>query len=123
MLKLHIYGYRYGVRSSGILEREARLNIEVRWLLGEIVPSNKTIAIDSFKLRAQNSLKNNYNQGKIDRHLDYIDNRIREFENALDQSDREEEKPNLQRRLKYRKPAKVTKRDLKRNLTQQVKRK
>ena len=66
------------MRSSRKLEREAMLNIEVRWLLGEIVPSNKTIAIDSFKVRAQNSLKNNYNQGKIDRYLDYIDNRIRE---------------------------------------------
>jgi len=103
LLKLYIYGYRYGVRSSRKLEREARLNIEARWLLGEIVPSNKTIAIDSFKVRAQNSLKNNYNQGKIDRHLDYIDTRIREYENALDQSDSEEEKAELAEKLKIQK--------------------
>ena len=103
LLKLYIYGYRYGVRSSRKLEREARLNIEARWLLGEIVPSNKTIAIDSFKVRAQNSLKNNYNQGKIDRHLDYIDTRIREYENALDQSDSEEEKAELAEKIKTQK--------------------
>ena len=35
--------------------------------------SGETIAIDSFKIRAQNSLKNNFNQKKIDRHLEYID--------------------------------------------------
>jgi len=29
----------------------------------------KTIAIDSFKIRAQNSLKNNFNEKKIKRHL------------------------------------------------------
>lgn len=136
LLKLYIYGYRYGVRSSRKLEREAKLNIEARWLLGEIVPSNKTIAnfrkdnaeqfraifrkfvfllkeldliegktiaIDSFKVRAQNSLKNNYNQGKIYRHLDYIDNRIREYENALDQSDSEEEKAELSEKIKTQK--------------------
>ena len=91
------------MRSSRKLEREAMLNIEVRWLLGEIVPSNKTIAIDSFKVRAQNSLKNNYNQGKIDRHLDYIDTRIREYENALDQSDSEEEKAELAEKIKTQK--------------------
>jgi len=36
----------------------------------------KTIGIDSFKIRAQNALKNNYNQAKIDRHQKYIDNKM-----------------------------------------------
>lgn len=49
--------------------------------------SGKTIAIDSFKIRAQNSLKNNFNQKKIDRHLDYIDNKIAEYEQQLDEND------------------------------------
>jgi len=44
----------------------------------------KTIAIDSFKIRAQNSLKNNFNQRKVVRHIDYIDQRITEYEKALD---------------------------------------
>ena len=44
----------------------------------------KHIAIDSFKIRAQNSLKNNHNQRKIDRHLEYIDNKINEYFELLD---------------------------------------
>jgi len=44
----------------------------------------KTIAIDSFKIRAQNSLKNNFNQRKVKRHIDFIDQRITEYEKALD---------------------------------------
>ncbi len=44
----------------------------------------QTIAIDSFKTRAQNSLKNNFNARKVKRHIDYIDNRIAEYEKILD---------------------------------------
>jgi len=43
----------------------------------------KTIAIDSFKIRAQNYLKNNFNQKKIYRHIDYIDNKINEYQQQL----------------------------------------
>lgn len=46
-----------------------------------------TIAIDSFKIRAQNSLKNNFNERKIKRHIKYIDNKIEEYEKALDLED------------------------------------
>ena len=49
--------------------------------------SGETIAIDSFKIRAQNSLKNNFNQKKIDRHLDYIEGKIAEYEEKLDEGD------------------------------------
>lgn len=45
----------------------------------------KTIAIDSFKIRAQNSLKNNFNERKVKRHIDYIDKKITEYEQELDQ--------------------------------------
>ena len=45
------------------------------------------IAIDSFKIRAQNSLKNNFNERKIKRHIKYIDNKIEEYEKALDLED------------------------------------
>jgi len=44
----------------------------------------KTIAIDSFKIRAQNSLKNNFNERKVKRHLDYIDKKVGEYEQQLD---------------------------------------
>jgi Transposase and inactivated derivatives len=132
LMKLYFYGYRYGIRSSRKLEREARLNLEVRWLLCEQTPSarticmfrkeysenfraifrkfvfllkelglieGKTIAIDSFKVRAQNSLKNNYNQKKIDRQLEYIDGRIREFEEAMEVADLQEVKSAFQTKI------------------------
>lgn len=132
LLKLYFYGYRYGIRSSRKLEREAAFNLEVRWLLCEQTPSarticsfrreyseafrnifrkfvfmlkelglveGKTIAIDSFKVRAQNSLKNNYNQKKIDRQMEYIDGRIKEFEDALDVADSGEVKTALTQKI------------------------
>ena len=139
LLKLYFYGYRYGVRSWRKLEREARLNLEVRWLLCERMPSarticmfrkehaevfsaifrkfvfllkelglieGKTIAIDSFKVRAQNSLKNNYNQKKIDRQLEYIDGRIAEFTDALDAADSQEERSVLAEKIQTQKSRK-----------------
>jgi len=140
LLKLYFYGYRYGIRSSRKLEREAAFNLEVRWLLCEQTPSarticsfrkeyaeafrnifrkfvfllkelglveGKTIAIDSFKVRAQNSLKNNYNQKKIDRQMEYIDGRIKEFEDALDVADSQEVKANLQQKIETQKKRKA----------------
>ncbi len=47
----------------------------------------QTIAIDSFKIRAQNALKNNFNQKKIDRHIKYIDDKINGYINQLEQED------------------------------------
>jgi len=44
----------------------------------------KTIAIDSFKIRAQNSLKNNFNERKVQRHIEYIDKKIAEYQQDLD---------------------------------------
>lgn len=43
----------------------------------------KLIAGDSTKLRAQNSKKNNFNKKKIDRHLQYIDGKLQEYNHAL----------------------------------------
>ena len=45
------------------------------------------VAGDSTKLRAQNSKKNNFNQKKIDRHLEYIENKLAEYNKALAESD------------------------------------
>jgi transposase len=45
------------------------------------------IAGDSSKFRAQNSKKNNFNEKKISRHLTYIENKLREYNKALAQSD------------------------------------
>jgi transposase len=132
LLKLYLYGYHNGIRSSRKLGREARLNFEAIWLTSGQYPRYKTIAdfrknhsaafrqvfrsfvrllrdweltggetiaIDSFKIRAQNSLKNNLNQNKIDRHLEYIDNKIAEYETSLDQADNEDDKQELQQKI------------------------
>lgn len=44
MLKLLIYGYSYGVRSSRKLERETNYNLSFIWLMGGLKPDHKTIA-------------------------------------------------------------------------------
>jgi transposase len=44
MLKLLVYGYSYGVRSSRKLERESHYNLSFIWLTGGIQPDHKTIA-------------------------------------------------------------------------------
>ena len=56
----------------------------------------KTIAIDSFKIRAQNSLKNNFNERKVKRHIDYIDKKIAEYEQVLDHEFDEDTKDKLE---------------------------
>jgi transposase len=47
----------------------------------------KTIAVDGSKFRASNSKKNNYSQNKIDRHLSYIEQKLEEYLQQLDQAD------------------------------------
>jgi transposase len=49
----------------------------------------KLIAGDSTKQRAQNSKKNNFNKGKIERHLAYIDNKLEEYNKAIQEADGE----------------------------------
>ena len=56
LLKLYFYGYFNGIRSSRRLERECSRNIEVRWLLGGLVPNYHTIA--DFRKDNPKALKN-----------------------------------------------------------------
>jgi hypothetical protein len=58
----------------------------------------ETVAIDSFKIRGNNSLKNNFNEKKLKRHLEYIDAQISEYERMLDACDMEEEKEELKKK-------------------------
>ena len=44
LLKLYLYGYLQGIRSSRKLEREASRNLEVMWLIEGLRPTYKTIA-------------------------------------------------------------------------------
>lgn len=139
LMKLYLYGYRYGIRTSRKLEREARTNLEAMWLLSGNSPKYKTIAdfrknhskafrevfrrfvcllkewnliegetiaIDSFKIRGSNSLKNNFNEKKLLNHIAYIDAQIQEYEAILDASDKEEDTQELEEKLKERKEKK-----------------
>lgn len=120
LLKLFIYGYLNSIRSSRVLEKECKRNVEVMWLLKQLVPDHNTIsnfrrdnekairkvfrytvslskeynliggkliAGDSTKLRAQNSKKNNFNQKKIEQHLQYIEDKLSQYTEALAQED------------------------------------
>ncbi len=120
LLKLFIYGYLNSIRSSRVLEKECRRNIEVMWLMKELVPDHNTIsnfrrdnekairkvfkytvsvakqfdliggkliAGDGTKLRAQNSKKNNFNEKKINQHLQYIARKLDEYTTALATAD------------------------------------
>lgn len=44
LIKLYLYGYFNGIRSSGKLERECSRNVELMWLIGCLKPDFKTIA-------------------------------------------------------------------------------
>ena len=55
MLKLLVYGYSYGVKSSRKLERQAHHNMAFIWLLGGLKPDHKTIA--EFRRKNKNSIQ------------------------------------------------------------------
>jgi transposase len=57
------------------------------------------IAGDSTKLRAQNSKKKNYNQKKIDRHLEYIDKKLGEYNARLELGDRNGQREEIEREI------------------------
>lgn len=55
MLKILIYGYSYGIRSSRKLERALHHNVSFIWLAGALKPDHKTIA--EFRRRNKKALK------------------------------------------------------------------
>lgn len=61
--------------------------------------SGHTVGIDSFKIRAQNSLKNNFNQRKIQRHIKHIDQKLDDYFDQFDEGDQEV----LHRKIQYNK--------------------
>jgi transposase len=58
--------------------------------------AGETIAIDGTKSRAHNSKKANFNQKKIDKHLEYIDAKTQEYLDALEQNDAKENPDKIQ---------------------------
>jgi transposase len=128
-LKIYLYGYLNGIRSSRKLEKESFRNIEMQWLLEDIRPNyhsisdfrknnpvalknlfklfvcflkdadlieGKTIAIDGTKSRAHNSRKANFNQKKIDKHLEYIEAKTQQYLDALEENDAKESPVKIQ---------------------------
>lgn len=124
LLKIYLYGYLNRIRTSRLLERECKRNVELIWLIGGLRPCFRTIAgfrsdnvsalenlfrsfvqllrawnlfdastvaIDGTKLRAVNSKKNNYNPNKIERQLEYIDNRITTYLTEMEKADAAED--------------------------------
>ena len=55
MLKLLLYGYSYGIRSSRKLEREVYNNLSFIWLMKNLKPDHKTIA--EFRRKNKPALK------------------------------------------------------------------
>lgn len=55
MLKLLVYGYSYGIKSSRKLERETHHNLAFIWLMGGLKPDHKTIA--EFRRKNKGALK------------------------------------------------------------------
>ena len=123
-LKLYLYAYLNGIRSSRKLEREAIRNIELQWLLQGLHPNyhsiadfrkinaqalqnlfklfvsflkdtgligGKVIAVDGTKIRGNNSKKNNYNPKKIQRHLDYIEQKSKALLEEFERTDAAED--------------------------------
>ena len=78
----------------------------------------ETIAIDSFKMRAQNALKNNFNQNKIDRHIAYIDGKIKEYQEQLDQGDGDSDHQEIQDKIDYQESKKEKYRNIEKQLQQ-----
>lgn len=91
---------RFRKQNPKAIKRAFRASVELARnfdLIGAVL-----IAGDSTKLRAQNSKKNNYNKKKIQRHLEYIDRKLEEHNNALAEADGDE-KSELEKEIHHRK--------------------
>lgn len=92
MLKLSIYGYLNKTRSSRSLEKESKRSIRIIFLANVALASKfcliggKLIARDSTKLRAQHSKKNNFNERKIKRRIEYIDAKLELYTKMIEQN-------------------------------------
>jgi len=58
LLKLYLYGYMNGIRSSRRLEKESGRNIELQWLLKRLQPNYHTIA--DFRKTNGKALRNTF---------------------------------------------------------------
>lgn len=75
------------------------------------------LAGDSTKLRAQNSKKNNFNEKKIKQHIEYIDTKLTEYNEALELADTENKKI-IQEKIELQNTRKTAYEDLQKKLDQ-----
>lgn len=113
-------GLRPSARKIAYFRKEnaAAFKLAFRYFVGllkewELI-EGATLAIDSFKIRAQNAQKNNFNQKKIDRHIAYIDNKIKEYQDQLDQGD--VDKQEIETKVTYQKSKKERFRNIEKRL-------
>ena len=64
----------------------------VGFLRGENMFDGELIAVDGTKLRAQNNKKNNFNEEKLLKRLEYIDNKVEQCIKEMDECDAQEDK-------------------------------
>jgi len=64
-----------------------------RFLRSEGLFGKEMVAVDGSKFRAQNAMKNNYTEDKIERHIEYIDRQLEQYIHDLDSADTEETQP------------------------------
>ncbi len=126
LLRLYLYGYLNRVRSSRMLERETKVNIEVMWLLGKLRPDFKTIAdfrrdnlgafkrvcreftllcrklklfggelvaIDGSKFKGVNNRRRNFNETRLSKAIEALEEKISSYLSSLDQADAAEPDP------------------------------
>ena len=75
MLKLFVYGYSYGWKSSRKLERALYHNVSFMWLMGGLTPDHKTIS--EFRRKHKKALKELIKQcARICIELDLIDGNV-----------------------------------------------
>jgi len=69
---------------------QSMFKIYVQFLIDAGLLGKTTIAIDGSKFKAVNSKKNNYNQKKIDKHRQFIEDKTAKYLQELDELDKQE---------------------------------
>lgn len=121
LLKVLLYGYFYGVRSSRRLARECKCNVELmpdfrtlsdfrkdniqcmesvlkafnRYCLKLKILSKSFISIDGSKFKAVNAKDRNFTLNKLDDRLAWLDSNIKHYLSALEEADNDDNGRNL----------------------------
>lgn len=75
LLKLYIYGYQNRIRSSRQLEKECIRNIEVKWLMHNLVPDHNTIS--NFRRDNPDAIKKEFRATvELAKHFDLIGGKL-----------------------------------------------